>query len=191
MFDRRSAGYEALGYRIVLPLSSTPGWPQEVLVPLERDWQETYAASVKRLCIDGVDAALASLFVVASTTVADDADGVERARSAAEAFLFQRLETLAETRGRFVLNDKLPIAFGKSAFLECDLLCRSLSIAIEIDGAQHLDCAEAYRRDRRKDMLLQEAGYFVMRFLYDDVLSDLPYVLEAILWEVRRRTDTP
>ena len=36
-------------------------------------------------------------------------------------------------------------------------------------------------------MLLQEAGYFVMRFLYDDVLADLPYVLEAILWEVRRR----
>ncbi len=191
MFDRRSAGYEALGYRIVLPLSSTPGWPQEVLVPLERDWQETYAASVKRLCIDGVDAALASLFVVASTTVADDADGVERARSAAEAFLFQRLETLAETRGRFVLNEKLPIAFGKSAFLECDLLCQGLRIAIEIDGAQHLDCAEAYRRDRRKDMLLQEAGYFVMRFLYDDVLSDLPYVLEAILWEVRRRADAP
>ena len=62
---------------------------------------------------------------------------------------------------------------------------------IEIGGAQHLDCAEAYRRDRRKDMLLQEAGYFVMRFLYDDVLSDLPYVLEAILWEVRRRADAP
>ena len=187
MFDRRSAGYEALGYRIVLPLSSTPGWPQDVLVPLERDWQETYAASVKRLCIDGVDTALASLFVVASTTVADDAEGVERARSAAEAFLFQRLETLPETHGRFTLNEKLPIAFGKSPFLESDLLCASLRIAVEIDGAQHLADADAYRRDRRKDMLLQEGGYFVMRFLYDDVLADLPYVLESILWEVRRR----
>ena len=39
---------------------------------------------------------------------------------------------------------------------------------------------EAYRHDRRKDMLLQENGYFVMRFLYDDVLY-------AVLWEVRRR----
>ena len=47
------------------------------------------------------------------------------------------------------------------------------------------------RRDRRKDMLLQENGYFVMRFLYDDVLANLPYVLEAILWEVRRRADAP
>ena len=187
MFDRRSAGYESLGYRIVLPLSSTPGWPQEVQVPLERDWQETYAASVKRLCIDGVDAALASLFVVASMTVAADAEGIERARSAAEAFLFQRLETLPETHGRFTLNEKLPIAFGKSPFLESDLLCADLRIAVEIDGAQHLGNVEAYRRDRRKDMLLQEGGYFVMRFLYDDVLANLSYVLESILWEVRRR----
>ena len=187
MFDRRSAGYEALGYKIVLPLSSTPGWPQEVFIPLERGWQETYAASVKRLCLDGVDAALASLFVVASTTVAEDDEGVERARSAAEAFLYQRLETLSETRGRFSLNEKLPIAFGKSAFLESDLLCAELKIAIEIDGAQHLDGLEAYRRDRRKDMLLQENGYFVMRFLHCDVLSNLSYVQECILWEVRRR----
>ena len=187
MFDRRSAGYEALGYKIVLPLSSTPGWPREVLLPLEREWQETYAASVKRLCIDGVDAALASLFVMASTTVAEDEEGVQRARSAAVAFLFQRLETIPETRGRFTLNDKLPIAFGKSAFLEPDLLCGELRIALEIDGMQHLGSAEAYRRDRRKDMLLQENGYFVMRFLYDDVLSNLDYVLNAVLWEVRRR----
>ncbi len=187
MFDRRSAGYEALGYKIVLPLSSTPGWPREVLLPLEREWQETYAASVKRLCIDGVDAALASLFVMASTTVAEDDEGVQRARSAAEAFLFQRLETLPETRGRFSLNEKLPIAFGKSAFLEPDLLCGELRIALEIDGVQHLGSAEAYRRDRRKDMLLQENGYFVMRFLYNDVLSNLDSVLEAVLWEVRRR----
>ena len=78
-------------------------------------------------------------------------------------------------------------AFGKSAFLEPDLLCGELRIAIEIDGVQHLGSAEAYRRDRRKDMLLQENGYFVMRFLYDDVLSNLDYVLEAVLWEVRRR----
>ena len=133
------------------------------------------------------DAALASLFVMASTTVTEDDEGVQRARSAAEAFLFQRLETLPETRGRFSLNVKLPIAFGKNAFLEPDLLCGELRIALEIDGVQHLGSTEAYRRDRRKDMLLQENGYFVMRFLYDDVLSNLDYVLGAVLWEVRRR----
>jgi len=31
--------------------------------------------------------------------------------------------------------------------------------------------AEAYRRDRRKDILLQENGYLVLRFLAEDVES--------------------
>ena len=34
--------------------------------------------------------------------------------------------------------------------------------------AQHLDNAEAYRRDRRKNMLLQEHGYIVLRYLAED-----------------------
>jgi hypothetical protein len=33
-------------------------------------------------------------------------------------------------------------------------------IAIELDGAQHFENRDAYRRDRRKDQLLQESGYF-------------------------------
>ena len=53
-------------------------------------------------------------------------------------------------------------------------------IAIELDRAQHLDSAESYRRDRRKDQLLQEAGYFVLRFLAEDVGKDLDLVLDAI-----------
>jgi hypothetical protein len=48
-------------------------------------------------------------------------------------------------------------------------------------GAQHLDSPEAYRRDRRKDMLLQQHGYFVLRFLAEDVGKQLDTVLDAIL----------
>jgi very-short-patch-repair endonuclease len=33
-----------------------------------------------------------------------------------------------------------------------------------LDGAQHLGDPVAYRRDRRKDQLMQENGYFVLRF---------------------------
>ncbi len=54
-------------------------------------------------------------------------------------------------------------------------------VAVELDGAQHLASAEAYRRDRRKDLLLQEAGYFVLRFLAEDVGKNLDAVLDAIL----------
>ena len=44
-----------------------------------------------------------------------------------------------------------------------------------------LRAADAYRRDRRKDQLLQENGYFVLRFLAEDVVKDLDRVLDAIL----------
>ena len=57
-----------------------------------------------------------------------------------------------------------------------------------LDGAQHLGCADAYRRDRRKDRLLQENGYFVLRFLAEDVGKDLDRVLNSILRALGRRS---
>ena len=65
--------------------------------------------------------------------------------------------------------------------MEVDLLCEPPQIAIELDGRQHLGDAEAYRRDRRKDALLQENGYRVLRFLTEDVGKRLDQVLDAIL----------
>ena len=58
---------------------------------------------------------------------------------------------------------------------------------MEIDGGQHLGDAEAYRRDRRKDQLLQEHGYFVLRFLAEDVGKRLDIVLDAILRTLAHR----
>jgi very-short-patch-repair endonuclease len=134
-----------------------------------------------------VDAPLASLFLYPTRTVHADDEGVDRARSATEAFLFRRLETLTETKGRFRLNERLPIAFDASGALEADLLCADARLAIELDGAQHLGDADTYRRDRRKDRLLQENGYFVLRFLAEDVGKDLDAVLDAILRTLGRR----
>ena len=54
-------------------------------------------------------------------------------------------------------------------------------MVVELDGGQHLGDAEAYRRDRRKDALLQENGYFVLRFLAEDVGKHLDYVLDTVL----------
>ena len=47
-------------------------------------------------------------------------------------------------------------------------------------GAQHLADPEAYRRDRRKDALLQQNGYFVLRFLAEDLGKRLDYVLDTV-----------
>ena len=95
---------------------------------------------------------------------------------------------MAEAKGRFRLNERLPIAFDASGALEVDLLCAEARVAIELDGAQHLADADAYRRDRRKDHLLQENGYFVLRFLAEDVGKDLDRVLDAILRALGRRS---
>jgi very-short-patch-repair endonuclease len=133
---------------------------------------------------------LASLFVHAARAVPEDSDGAARARSATEAFLYRRLDTLKETNGRFRLNVALPIPFDGFGILEVDLLCADARVAIELDGGQHLADPVAYRRDRRKDQLLQENGYFVLRYLAEDVGKDLDAVLDRILRTLVRRRQT-
>ena len=181
MCDRRCPGYEAVGYTILLPASALPGWPADVPLPVDPEWKRDYAGSVRRLIRDGVDTPLGHLFVHAARSPVPDAEGANRARSASEAFLYRRLETLPETAGRFRLNAELPIAFDGRGRMEVDLLCAEARVGIELDGAQHLADAEAYRRDRRKDAMLQENGYFVLRFLAEDVGKHLDDVLDAIL----------
>jgi len=191
MFDRRCRGYEAAGYRILLPASAVPGWPAGVPLPVDPAWKRDYAASVRRLIRDGVDKPLANLFVNAATTPAAEASGASRARSASEAFLYRRLETLAATRGRFRLNGELPIPFAGRNAMEVDFLCPEAAIVLELDGAQHLASVEAYRSDRRKDYLLQEHGYLVLRFLAEDLAKQLDDVLDTILRALAHRPKKP
>jgi superfamily II DNA or RNA helicase/very-short-patch-repair endonuclease len=181
MFDRRCRGYDAVGYTIILPASAIPGWPADVTLPADPLWKRDYAASVRRLVRDGVDTPLATLFVTAAQPIPPEAEGAKRARSASEAFLYRRLETLPETRGRFQLNADLPIPFDGFGRMEIDLLCADSRIVVEIDGGQHLADPVAYRRDRRKDQLLQENGYLVLRYLAEDLAKELDAVLDGIL----------
>jgi Protein of unknown function (DUF559) len=131
-------------------------------------------------CLDGIDIALAKLFRQVAVHPHPDTEDIGRARSLVEAFLYHRLETLPQTAGLFCLNIELPIPFNGLGCMEIDLLCATARIAIEIDGKQHLADTNAYRRDRRKDMLLQENGYMVLRFLAEDVGKYLDDVLDTI-----------
>ena len=180
MFDRRCHGYEAVGYTVLLPGSAVPGWPSEVPLPVDPQWKNDYAASIRRLVRDGVDEPLAKLFVHTARNVEPEADGVQRARSTSEAFLFRRLETLAETVGRFRMNAELPIAFDGWGKMEVDFLDAETLLVIELDGGQHFANEDAYRRDRRRDALLQEHDYFVLRFLVQDIGVKLDHVLDTI-----------
>jgi len=94
------------------------------------------------------------------------------ARSLAEATLFEALEATPATAGRFRLNESLSVRFGPTA-AEVDLLSRGDAVAIEIDGVHHFADADCYRRDRRKDLLLQTHGFVVVRLLAEDVVRDV------------------
>lgn len=115
-----------------------------------------------------------------------DPDGVRFLRGAsmpegaAEKFLFRFLDGLPKTKGLFTLNGRLDIPFGPNSYMEVDLLCKEKKVAVEIDGAFHFEDAEHYRRDRRKDFLLQKNGYLVVRFLAEDVTKRLPQVVEEL-----------
>jgi very-short-patch-repair endonuclease len=148
------------------------------------------AGSIRRLAADGAPEGLVDLFCEAARAGAEAAPGRElaldpehddRARSAAERFLFERLETLPQTTGRFALNAQLAIPFGPAHTMEVDLLARDLDLAIEIDGYYHFRDADAYRRDRRKDLELQKRGFLVVRVLAEDVVARLEAVLDLIL----------
>lgn len=135
------------------------------------------------IAANGVDAALLESAVSAihgtaspPTTQAED----DRARSAAERFLFEFLESLPETAGRFELNATLDFRFGPRP-AEVDLLCRSPRIAIEVDGYFHFLSPEAYRRDRTKDWELQQRGFLVLRFLAEDVIPKVDLIRDRIL----------
>jgi hypothetical protein len=158
MFERRCRGYEAVGYTILLPGSAVPDWPTSVPLPADPGWKKDYSGTIRRLIRDGVDAPLANLFAHVARSWDPDAEGTDRARSASEAFLYRRLETLPETAGRFRLNVELAIPFNGFEKMEVDLFCAEAGVVIEVDGGQHLLDAEVYRRDRKKDALLQQNG---------------------------------
>ncbi|MEX2578998.1 MAG: DEAD/DEAH box helicase family protein [Verrucomicrobiales bacterium] len=200
MFEKRRAGYESIGYTVTVPASALPGWPAEVPLPMDDRWKHRHSESTRRLVRDGVDVQLANLFADAAGVPAagapaagapepipPGATGESRARSASEAFLFRRLETLPETAGRFRVNETVPIPYGQANEMEVDFLDRESRLVIEIDGDQHLGDVLAYRRDRHKDAQLQSHGYLVLRFLATDLGERLDQILDAILRAVALR----
>ncbi|RUL86825.1 DUF559 domain-containing protein [Tautonia sociabilis] len=147
------------------------------------------AGPIRRLASDGAPPTLVGRFLDAVSGPGPGAGpaGADASRSAAERFLFDRLESLPETAGLFRLNARLPIPWGSRADMEVDLSAASLGIALEIDGYFHFNDAESYRRDRRKDLALQQHGYLVLRVLADDVVPRLEDTLDTILDAVARR----
>ena len=159
---------------------------QDAQVPMEMA-----ASAIPRVTALGADEGLVSLLSEAARGLANlheaDEASVDRARSAAERFLHELLESHPTTAGLFELNGRLDFRFGNRP-AEIDLLARRLHVAVELDGSHwHMRDLDAYRRDRRKDWELQRHGYLVLRFLAEDVIGRLEEILDIILEAVRCR----
>ena len=183
MFEKRRNGYQAIGYTMMVPLGVTEGWPAEVRLPVEPKWKERFSDSVRRLCRDGVDVALADLFLRATLAIqGGSAEGAVKVspKESAQKFLFARLDSLDGNKGMFEQNSRLPISCGTNPYLEVDIRLERTKLAIMLDTPESISDISLYRLARREDALLQRNGYRILRFLAEDVCERLDAVLGEI-----------
>ena len=64
-----------------------------------------------------------------------------------------------------------------------DFLCPAKHLIIELDGGHHND-DETAKRDRERQLWLEQEGYRVVRFWNSEITSDLNAVLERIYVEL-------
>lgn len=63
-----------------------------------------------------------------------------------------------------------------------DLLIPDARLIVEVDGPYH---QFRKRYDAKRDRILKAAGYRIVRFTNDDVLSDAQRCVRAIMWKTR------
>jgi very-short-patch-repair endonuclease len=101
-----------------------------------------------------------------------------RARARTARALFEALAHDPRTRDRFALHGQVASEAGPA--IDVDLVASRTRIAVVLDGWYHFHDPEGYRRDRVQDVRLQRAGYFVMRFLAEDVDDRLASTVDHI-----------
>jgi very-short-patch-repair endonuclease len=93
----------------------------------------------------------------------------------------QRLEMhLAQQQWAHSRRWNQPVETGTlEPYVRADLVWHDVGLVVEIDGADHRTKTK-YADDRRRDIALQLAGYTVLRFTNDQVLSDTTWVAAII-----------
>ena len=144
--------------------------------------ESTKAATEAARAVDVARRLLAAGPVLDPEALAAD----DRARSLAERRLLELLERDPRTRGLFECSAPGGFRFGPRE-AEIDLLARSARVAVEVDGYYHFRDLDAWRRDRRKDIAMQDVGLLVVRCLAEDVVSRPAEVVDQIAEAVTRR----
>jgi len=155
-----------IAYLRAAPESSSKALVRQGLVGELGEPAAPFAAPIEADVADVSDAVVIAIDARRRPTSIGEAG--EPGRSAAERELHAALEADPRTRGRFALCASLDVDFGGQP-AEVDLFAAADRLVVEVDGYFHFRDADAYRRDRRKDALLQLHGYVVLRFLADDI----------------------
>lgn len=92
--------------------------------------------------------------------------------------LHEALARDPRTAGHFTHNVVVPV--GERSTVEVDLLALPARLAIEIDAWYHDADPRGYRPARANDVRLQRAGFFVLRFVIDDIEHRLALVVDQI-----------
>ena len=104
---------------------------------------------------------------------------VDVARKQPEHVLHEALARDARTAGLFEPNVPVP-THDRDRAIVVDLVARGALLAVEIDNWHQLRDPQAYARDRSKDVPLQRAGFFVMRFLVEDIEERIEQTIDEI-----------
>jgi very-short-patch-repair endonuclease len=106
----------------------------------------------------------------------------------------RRIPSELTARARALRNNPTPAEFAVWRRISCyrpaftrqlveapfiiDLACRQARLAIEFDGSQHIDAAEA---DERRSAFLRAKGWRILRLWNSDVLSNPDGAVQHIL----------
>jgi very-short-patch-repair endonuclease len=58
-----------------------------------------------------------------------------------------------------------------------DFFCQGAELVVEVDGSQHADQSD---EDERRTQFIRDAGYRVLRFWNNEVISEIDEVLQRI-----------
>jgi very-short-patch-repair endonuclease len=58
-----------------------------------------------------------------------------------------------------------------------DFFCQEAELVVEVDGSQHADQSD---EDERRTQFIRDAGYRVLRFWNNEVISEIDEVLQRI-----------
>jgi len=103
----------------------------------------------------------------------DRARTLRRQATAAETRLWQRLRARQVAEAKFVRQYPIGPYFA-------DFCCRAARLVVEVDGGQHSEAA-----DTSRTRAIEAAGYVVLRFWNDDVLTNTDGVLAEIERTIR------